>query len=103
MGSDQEGWQFAASISQLPPDEPIVARVGEHVLAIGRNGSTYFAVDNTCPHAGGSLGNGILKEGNIVCPLHNWEFDVTTGKCGRLRICTYPVRVHKGNLEVQIT
>ena len=103
MSSDQDRWQHAAAISEIPSDEPMVARVGEHVLAVGRNGSSYFAVDNTCPHAGGSLGNGILDAGKIVCPLHNWRFDVSTGECGRMKICTYPVRVHHGNLEVQIT
>ena len=103
MVSVQERWQIAVPISQLPTDEPVVARVGEHVLAVGRDGSSYFAVDNTCPHAGGSLGNGTLREGSILCPLHYWAFDVTTGECGKLKISTYPVRVNNGNLEVQIT
>jgi nitrite reductase/ring-hydroxylating ferredoxin subunit len=102
MGSDPGSWQIAASIADLKPNEPMVARVGEHVLAVGRNGSAYFAVENCCPHAGGSLGNGTLNEGKIQCPLHLWEFDVTTGECGRIKICTYPVRVHEGNLEVQV-
>jgi nitrite reductase/ring-hydroxylating ferredoxin subunit len=102
MGSTQKRWQIAAQVSQLGSDEPMVARVGEHVLAVGRNGTSYFAVDNTCPHAGGSLGNGTLDEGKILCPLHLWAFDVVTGECGRSKICTYPVRVQNGKLEVLI-
>ncbi len=40
----------------------------------------YFALDNKCPHMGGSLYDGDLKGNNIVCPRHGSVFDVRTGK-----------------------
>ena len=72
------------------------------MLAVGRVGDRYFAVDNCCPHAGGSLGAGRLEGPTLVCPLHAWDFDVFSGECARFakKITSYPVRVQDGMLEV---
>lgn len=40
-----------------------------------------FALDGTCPHAGGPLGEGSLEETVVTCPWHGWSFDVKTGEC----------------------
>ena len=40
-----------------------------------------LALDNTCPHAGGPLGEGTLEGEVIECPWHGWEFNVRTGQC----------------------
>ena len=40
----------------------------------------YYAIDNKCPHMGGSLYDGQLDGNNIVCPRHGSVFDVRTGK-----------------------
>jgi nitrite reductase/ring-hydroxylating ferredoxin subunit len=37
-------------------------------------------VQNTCPHAGGILSGGWCKEGNIVCPIHRYEYNLLTGR-----------------------
>jgi nitrite reductase (NADH) small subunit len=37
------------------------------------------ALCNWCPHAGGSLGQGMLQGGSVVCPWHGWTFDLKTG------------------------
>ena len=40
-----------------------------------------LALDNTCPHAGGPLGEGTLEGEVVECPWHGWEFNVRTGQC----------------------
>jgi len=42
--------------------------------------NSYYALDNKCPHMGGSLFDGTLESGTIICPRHHSQFDVTTGK-----------------------
>jgi nitrite reductase/ring-hydroxylating ferredoxin subunit len=44
-------------------------RVGDHV----------YAMENTCPHAGDPLSEGVLEGCVVVCPAHGWDFDVRTG------------------------
>lgn len=54
-----------------------------------------FAASNQCPHKGGPLSEGIVHGQKVTCPLHNWVFDLTTGKAAEedARIETYPVRL----------
>ncbi len=93
-----------ARTSELTSGQPKVVKVAGHTLAVGRVGTRFFAVDNTCPHAGGSLGAGSLDAQWLICPIHAWEFDVFTGECARMgeKIATYCVRVQNGVLEVRI-
>jgi nitrite reductase/ring-hydroxylating ferredoxin subunit len=48
-------------------------------LALFRIGDAVYAIDNACPHAGAGLYGGWVEDGCIVCPLHQWAFDVRTG------------------------
>lgn len=87
--------------------EQCVAGKGAFVEAGGRRlavfrleGPERFAViDNDCPHAGAPLCAGDLDGEIVTCPMHLWEFDVTTGQ-GRTsreaRVRSYPVQVRDG-------
>ena len=70
--------------------------------AVGRVGARFFAIDNCCPHAGGSLAAGSIEGQAIVCPLHGWNLDVFSGECSLMgaKTTSYPVRVENGSLEV---
>lgn len=49
-------------------------------VVINKN-KMYYALYNKCPHMGGSLGDGYVDESNyLTCPLHNWQFDLNTGR-----------------------
>jgi nitrite reductase/ring-hydroxylating ferredoxin subunit len=52
---------------------------GREACIVKTRGKTY-AFQNRCPHAGGSLCNGWLEEGHIVCPNHHFKFEMETGK-----------------------
>lgn len=95
-------WHAVAQTSELVEGNARVVKISERVLAVGRVGTRFYAVDNTCPHAGGSLGEGDIEEDSIICPLHAWAFDVFTGKCstGNKTLATYPTRVTGTKLEV---
>ena len=40
----------------------------------------FYAIDNKCPHMGGSLFDGHLEANVISCPRHGSAFDIRTGK-----------------------
>ena len=54
-----------------------------------------FAVQAECPHRGGPLADGLVGGTTLICPLHAWKFDLTTGEAlfGDCGIKTYPVRI----------
>jgi NAD(P)H-dependent nitrite reductase small subunit len=54
-------------------------------LAVFRSGETIFALTDLCPHAGGSLGQGWIEEGEVICPLHRWRFRLSDGRCSTMR------------------
>ena len=48
-------------------------------VALFNSGGSFYAIDNACRHLGGSLGEGDVYGTRVVCPLHGWEYDFTTG------------------------
>ena len=60
-----------------------------------------FALENRCAHKGGPLVEGMVHGASVTCPLHNWVYDLETGKAlgadvGEVR--TFAVRVVDGRI-----
>ena len=49
------------------------------MLIANLNGN-YFAIGDTCTHAGGDLSKGSLEGSIVTCPKHRARFDMSTGK-----------------------
>lgn len=73
----------------------------------------YYAIDNKCPHMGGSLFDGILEDSHITCPKHGSVFDVKTGNLvenGKILFLklkvnntkSYPVKVEGTDILIDI-
>ncbi|RZL86872.1 MAG: Rieske (2Fe-2S) protein [Variovorax sp.] len=45
-------------------------------LAVFRIGDAVYAIEDSCPHAGGSLSNGKLQGARVTCPVHGLKFDL---------------------------
>lgn len=93
-------------LKRCNPERGTFVSHGHHELAVFQLPSGEPAVvDNTCPHAGGNLAGGTL-EGNVVtCPLHDWRFDLTTGRClysSKARITSYPAELRNGVIHVDL-
>ncbi len=82
-----------------------VAAGGQRVL-VCHLAEGFYAVDDTCTHDDGPLGDGWLDGRAIECPRHGARFDVTTGAVLALPapvgIRTYPVQVESGRVRVQV-
>jgi nitrite reductase/ring-hydroxylating ferredoxin subunit len=35
--------------------------------------------EESCPHAGAPMSDGVVNAGCAVCPMHGWAFDLRTG------------------------
>jgi len=80
-------------------------RVGGRPLCFGRSGEVTFAIDDTCPHAGGSLSEGMLDDDLVICPLPAYAFEIASGQClddPGCSIRAYPTRVEDGILQVRL-
>ena len=70
-----------ASMSEIPAGTGKTVEVGGKSIAVFNCDGTFYAVENTCKHQGGPLGEGSLSGTSVTCPWHGWEYDVTTGVC----------------------
>lgn len=97
-------WIDAAE-ADLPDGSRRLVRRDGHEVALLRIDGTYYAIEDSCPHAGGSLVLGPLDGTTVTCRAHGLRFDVRTG-CQPgdigLRTGTYPVRVRDGRVEIDI-
>jgi len=99
-------WINVGSPSSLSPGEMRATMIGDASVALYNVGGTIYATDNVCTHALAFLTEGYL-EGNIIeCPLHQGQFDVTTGKGLSAPIScdlkTFPVRVTGDAVEIYV-
>ncbi len=48
-------------------------------IAVFHTDEGFYAINDRCPHAGGSLAAGPFDGRIVTCPLHRFQVDVTTG------------------------
>lgn len=93
----------AGRVDDLPEGRGRRIVVRDRPVAVFRLGADVVAVGATCPHRGGALDEGEVDEGRVVCPLHEWAFDLRTGRMsGRPTVCvpTYRVQIEDGEIIV---
>ena len=94
-----------ADVGSLPSGHGRTVHVHGREFAVFNLEGEFFALDNVCPHKGGPLGAGLLKEGHLFCPLHGWEFEVKTGHCltrPDRPVTTYQTQVRDGQVQICI-
>jgi len=69
-----------ANLSEIPVGSIKEVQVAGTPVALANVGGKLYAINNTCLHRGGPLGQGQLEGTVVTCPWHGWQFDVTTGK-----------------------
>ena len=90
---------------EIPVGEGRVVDAGGKTLALFNVDGTYHAIDNTCSHRGGPLGEGDLDGAVVACPWHGWRWDVTTGANANnpaVKVACFPVTVEGGEIFVEL-
>src|SRR5436189_4869165 len=73
------GFVSVVKVSDIPPGQSKTVYIGGKGIAVFNVDGTFHAIDNTCLHRGGPLGEGELEGMIVTCPWHGWQYDVTTG------------------------
>ena len=74
-------------------------------IAVFNKGEEFFAIEDTCKHKGGSLGEGELNGDTITCPLHGWQYNITNGEClmnPQVKMKNFSVKVENGEISVEV-
>lgn len=95
----------AGTLADLEAAGALAVDLGEVRVALFRCQGRVFALNETCPHRGGPLHAGEVRDGVVRCPWHDWQFDLRTGASPlnpRSRVAAYPVRVEAGRVFVTL-
>jgi nitrite reductase (NADH) small subunit len=93
-------------LQHIPPGEGRNYKLGDRKVAVFRTrDGGVFATQASCPHRAGPLADGLIGGRSLVCPLHDWTFDLATGSSvnGTCGIKTYTARVElDGTIIVEV-
>ncbi len=105
MSPDASFYEALEEASLAENHMEIVEVQGRRIFLVKSNGKIH-ALDNACPHLGGSLGRGTIKNGSVICPLHHWTFDLSTGRAimgvADEKVPVFETKVENGKVFVQL-
>jgi nitrite reductase (NADH) small subunit len=93
-------------INLIPCGQGRSFSVGRFRIAVFRQrDDSFFALENTCPHQGGPLADGVIGAGMVVCPLHAHRFRLADGSGVDTELCarSFPLEIRDGFVFLQIT
>jgi phenylpropionate dioxygenase-like ring-hydroxylating dioxygenase large terminal subunit len=75
-------WIVAGKIEDIKEEPKQVVLMGERIVLF-RNEEGIHAFKDLCIHRGASLSLGCVKDGNLVCNYHGWEYN-SEGTCVKI-------------------
>lgn len=101
------GFRRVASVDDIPPGKGIVVQVDGKEIAVFSVNGLFYAIDNTCSHRGGPLGEGSLHGTTVNCPWHGAQFDVSNGQVfgppASAGVTSYSTKVEEGSVCVSLS
>ena len=98
----QSDWIDVGAVADIPRRGARCLKGAEKSIAIFRTSDDrIFALEDKCPHKGGPLSQGIVHDGCVTCPLHNWVISLETGEAQGAdegRTVVVPVRIEEGRI-----
>jgi nitrite reductase/ring-hydroxylating ferredoxin subunit len=101
MSDNQTEWVPVLDASELKEGAfKLVDAEGSPVLLVKVSGQI-FAIDNRCPHMSCGFSGGSLDGYVIICPCHDWRFDLRTGEYEEIKEMTlvkYEWKIDSGKI-----
>ena len=94
-----------ALLKDVPPGTSKIVNVDGTFVAIFNVNGKIYAIDDSCPHAGGSLGSGRVEGTIVTCRSHGMKIDITNGcfaHTSDFGVPSYPVMVIAGRIMVSV-
>jgi nitrite reductase (NADH) small subunit len=94
-----------AKATEIPAGTIREFQVEGKTIALANVGGKFHAINNTCLHRAGPLGQGPLEGHVVTCPWHGWQYDVINGKSlhnQAIGVDCYALEVHGEDIFVEI-
>lgn len=95
-------WVEVGTLKELARARKKVVDAGERQIVVLWHGDRPYALDNICIHQKRELAKGVILNGRIVCPGHQWAYELETGYCKERDRCqpVHPVRIENETVFV---
>jgi 3-phenylpropionate/trans-cinnamate dioxygenase ferredoxin subunit len=101
---DQLEFVVVADADELPDGERLFLEIDDEFIVLFNIAGELFAIEDSCTHDDGPIGEGELEDLQVVCPRHGARFDLRDGKVTSppavVDIKAYPVRIVNGEIEI---
>jgi nitrite reductase/ring-hydroxylating ferredoxin subunit len=105
MSNEQVRWVPVLNIDELQEGSMKLVDVeGSPVLLINVHGQI-FAIDNRCPHMSCGFSGGALDGYVIICPCHDWRFDLRTGEYEEekeMKLVKFEWKIESGKIWIKL-
>ena len=98
-------WVRLGSTTEIPSGQCRVYESSGCTIAVFNVSEGFHAIDNTCVHQGGPLGEGEMSGKVVTCPWHHWSYDVTTGRTTMsetVGVRKYPLELRDNDVWVDV-
>lgn len=93
-------WTKICPLNEIPKLGSRLVRTAAVDIGVFRTeDDRVFALNNSCPHKGGPLSQGIVYGDKVACPLHSWKISLVDGKAEEPDIgatACYQVKIEDG-------
>lgn len=102
--SDGDTWRPAATLRELGRRRKLRVEIDDTAIALFAAGDRIYAFADLCVHQDRSLVKGTILHGRVICPGHQWQFDLETGYEADQDLCqpTYDVRLDGDTIYVNL-
>ena len=99
-----EDWLDVGELADVTRRKKVVVESGEQQILVLAHDDELYAFDNICIHRQRELARGVVLNGRLICPGHQWAFDLASGWESIKEECqpTYCVRVDNGTVQVDV-
>ncbi len=106
MNAISQTWVEIGKVDDIPRRGARCVKNGDMSIAIFRTADDrVFALEDKCPHKNGPLSQGIVHDGCVTCPLHNWVISLETGAAQGAdegQTLSFPVRLEEGTIYLAV-
>jgi nitrite reductase (NADH) small subunit len=99
-------WTKICPLNEIPQLGSRVVRTENTEIGIFRTeDDRVFALNNSCPHKGGPLSQGIVYGDKVACPLHSWKISLVDGKAEEPDVgqtACYQVKIEDGVVYLEV-
>lgn len=96
----------AAALDRIAPGTSLVVQVSGTSVALFNIDGTIYALNDSCAHAGASLGAGKIEGTTVTCRAHGLKYDITNGYVGGVPgfgVTAYEVQIVDGKILIATT